>query len=493
MLSISMIVLILLQISHITSAYKKSAEITERALNEAINQTIITLQKQEVAIFVYDKFKSKNNGTSNGKPNSKPPIGKSSTSYFDYDNIPNKTHISEKNNYLILENDLDAIEAYYLGQMSDPNSRFNKMAMQLEAEFTSRQIPIEDRFDAETIERVLRRTLKSYGITMDFEFAIIDEVCNKQKIASNDFDINKIDQCYKYNITPGNLMENPNMFLVYFPTKEKAILSSIYPQIILSLLVSLLFIASFSIAIFSILRQKKLDTIKTDFVNNMTHEFKTPIATIKLAATTIKSPQVIENKETVSGMAEVILQEASRMTQHVEQVLQIATLDKNGLKLNLTDEDANAFVRDIAGTMSLQVSKKGGKLDIQTCDGEVHLQMDAGLMSTVLINLIDNAIKYTKEAPEILVTTYVKGDRFYFSVKDNGIGMDKDAQSKVFDRFYRANTGNTHNVKGFGLGLNYAKEIVLAHHGLITINSTIGKGSTFTVNLPLTLKDINYE
>ena len=128
------------------------------------------------------------------------------------------------------------------------------------------------------------------------------------------------------------------------------------------MLISILFIATFSIAIFTILKQKKLNAIKTDFVNNMTHEFKTPIATIKLAATAIKSPQVFENKETISGMAEVILQETSRMTQHVEQVLQIATLDRNGLKLNLTDEDANAFVRDVAGTMSLQVTQKGGSL-----------------------------------------------------------------------------------------------------------------------------------
>ncbi len=109
------------------------------------------------------------------------------------------------------------------------------------------------------------------------------------------------------------------------------------------------------------------------------------------------------------------------------------------------------------------------------------------------MNLLDNAIKYSKDAPEIHVTTYTKGDRFFFAVKDNGIGMSKDAQAKVFDRFYRASTGNTHNVKGFGLGLNYAKEIVLAHHGIITVNSTVGKGSTFTVSLPLTLKDINYE
>ena len=494
MLSVSMILLIALQVSHITSSYKKSAEIIERALNEAINQTIITLQKQEVAIFVYDKFKAQKNAANTGIPANKININSKMTSYFDEENIPNNTiNLSDKHSYSIKDEDVDAVEAYYLGQLSDPSSQFNKLAIQLEAEFTSRQIPIEKRFDAETIERVMKRTLTSFGIDMDFAFAIVNDENMNIKIASANFDISRLDNCYKYNMIPGNVMESPNLFLVDFPEKKNAILASIYSQVILSLLVSILFIVTFGVAIFSILRQKKLDTIKTDFVNNMTHEFKTPIATIKLAATAIKSPQVIENKETISGMAEVILQETSRMTQHVEQVLQIATLDRNGLKLNLTDEDANAFVRDVASNMELQITQKGGHLAIDTCDGEVHIQMDSVLMTTVLMNLLDNAIKYTKDAPEIHVTTYTKGDRFFFAVKDNGIGMSKDAQSKVFDRFYRASTGNTHNVKGFGLGLNYAKEIVLAHHGIITVNSTIGKGSTFTVSLPLTLKDINYE
>lgn len=494
MLSVSMIVLIVLQVSHITSSYKKSAEIIERAINEAINQTIITLQKQEVAVFVYDKFKAQKNAANRGVKPEKININSTMTSYFDEENIPNNAvHFSDKHSYSIKDEDVDAVEAYYLGQLSDPSSHFNKLAIQLEAEFTSRQIPIEKRFDAETIERVMKRTLISFGIDMAFEFAIVNDENMDVKIASNNFDISRLEHCYKYNMIPGNVMENPNLFLVDFPDKKNAIFASIYSQVILSLLVSILFIVTFGVAIFSILRQKKLDSIKTDFVNNMTHEFKTPIATIKLAATAIKSPQVIENKETISGMAEVILQETSRMTQHVEQVLQIATLDRNGLKLNLTDEDANAFVRDVASNMELQVTQKGGHLTIDTCDGEVHIQMDAVLMTTVLMNLIDNAIKYTKEAPEIHVSTYTKGDRFFFAVKDNGIGMTKDAQSKVFDRFYRASTGNTHNVKGFGLGLNYAKEIVLAHHGLISVNSTVGKGSTFTVNLPLTIKDINYE
>ena len=492
MLSFSMVVLTALQVSHITSSYKKSAEIIERALNEAINQTIITLQKQEVAIFVYDKFKAQNNATKNGLPQNKININSAMTSYFDEENIPNTAvHFSDKHSYSIKDEDVDAVEAYYLGQLSDPSSHFNKLAIQLEAEFTSRQIPIEKRFDAETIERVMRRTLTSFGIDMAFEFAIVNDENLEIKIASKNFDINRLDLCYKYNMTPGNVMENPNLFLVDFPEKKSAIFASIYSQVILSLLVSILFIVTFGIAIFSILRQKKLDTIKTDFVNNMTHEFKTPIATIKLAATAIKSPQA--TKEAISGMAEVILQETTRMTQHVEQVLQIATLDRNGVKLNLTDEDANAFVRDVASNMELQVTQKGGHLIVETCDGEVHIQMDSVLMTTVLMNLLDNAIKYTKDAPEIHVTTYTKGDRFFFAVKDNGIGMSKDAQAKVFDRFYRASTGNTHNVKGFGLGLNYAKEIVLAHHGLITVSSTIGNGSTFTVSLPLTLKDINYE
>ncbi len=477
-LSVSMIFLIILQVSHIVSSYKKSAEIIEIAINEAITQAALTLQKQEVAIFVYDKLKSQNN---------------SQDSQTELTKGNNAIKSTENQSFVINVDDFDAIEAYYLEQLSDPKSQFNKLAIQLEAEFMQRQIPIEKRFDAKTIERVLKRSLNSLGINLDFEFAIVDDSNMAIKIASDNFDIDRYDKCYKYNIITNNLTENPNVLIVDFPTKKTAIGKSIFSQVLLSLLVSVLYIVSFGIAIGSILRQKKLNTIKNDFVNNMTHEFKTPIATIKLAATSIKSPQVIENKETVSGMCEVILQETSRMTQHVEQVLQIATLDKNGLKLNLTDEDANAFVRDVVGGIELQVNQKGGKLIVDTCEGEVRLQMDTVLMTTVLINLLDNAIKYSKDTPIIYVSTYTKGDRFFFSVKDNGIGMDREAQTKVFERFYRASTHNVHNVKGFGLGLNYAREIVLAHHGIITVNSTLGKGSTFTVSLPLTIKDISYE
>ena len=176
MLSVSMVVLTALQVSHITSSYKKSAEIIERAINEAINQTIITLEKQEVAIFVYDKFKAQNNATKNGLPQNKPSVNSTMTSYFDEENIPsNAVRFSDKHSYSIKDEDVDAVEAYYLGQLSDPSSHFNKLAIQLEAEFTSRQIPIEKRFDAETIERVMNRTLTSFGIDMDFEFAIVND------------------------------------------------------------------------------------------------------------------------------------------------------------------------------------------------------------------------------------------------------------------------------------------------------------------------------
>jgi two-component system phosphate regulon sensor histidine kinase PhoR len=163
----------------------------------------------------------------------------------------------------------------------------------------------------------------------------------------------------------------------------------------------------------------------------------------------------------------------------------MAVLDKQNLEVNKTKEDINEIVSDTVENIELVIEEKGGSVTINICNENVIIPVDRDLITNVLSNLLDNAIKYSKEIPEIIVTTYVKGDKYNIDIKDNGIGMSKEVQSKVFDRFYRAPTGNVHNIKGFGLGLNYAREIVDAHKGSISVKSTQGKGSTFTVSLPL--------
>lgn len=482
LLSLLMLLMIALQTKIAIDNYNDTTDIVENQINDAIHSALLTLQKQEVVIYVYDHIKSQN---------SKSNIANSANN--DSFSSPTKKNSIEKNfpegtadciYTYDAGDDFDNVEAFIYDQFSDGKSHFNQIAMQIEAEFSRHRMPIEKRFDAKTISDVFKKTLSTAGIDMPFEFGIIDDMGQSIKLASDNFDINYNEKdCYKYNMMPGNILESPNTFVIYFPNKKDLIWKDIYAESATSTLIAILFILFFAIAMYTIVRQKKLDTIKSDFINNMTHEFKTPIATIKLAASTIKTTQ--NSPEISSKMVEVILQETTKMTQNVEQILMSATLDRKKLKLKLNPEKANDFVKDIASSMELTVEGKGGKLNVNTCENDVTLYIDSNLMTTVLVNLIDNATKYTKNAPIIDITTYTKGDRYFISVKDNGFGISKEAQSKIFDKFYRESTGNTHNIKGFGLGLNFAREIVIAHKGLISVSSVLGEGSEFNISLPI--------
>jgi two-component system phosphate regulon sensor histidine kinase PhoR len=246
-----------------------------------------------------------------------------------------------------------------------------------------------------------------------------------------------------------------------------------------------IFILVFGASLFALIRQKKLTEIKNDFINNMTHEFKTPIATIKLAASSIKNEKTRSNEVTMSKMLDIISQETNKMNHHIEQVLQMAMLDMQNLEIKKTKENANDIVADAVNNIELVIEENGGLIELNICAENLKIPVDRDLMTNVLSNLLDNAIKYSKEFPEIIVTSFIKDDKFNISIEDKGIGMSKEVQNKVFDRFYRAPMGNVHNIKGFGLGLNYALEIVSAHKGNISVKSMQGKGSTFTVSLPL--------
>jgi signal transduction histidine kinase len=493
-MSITLILIISLQTIHIINSYHKSKEIIDRGVSEAISRTLVSLQKHDAIVFVYDKLNQnpKNNDSifpidpylaqlglnqsftqisSNGMQiqiQSYPGLGTDKYDYSIYANL----------------NNIQDIEAYMYQQYADQQIKFDQIMMQLETEFMQRQIPIEERFDSQTITNILEKSLSSIGLDLDFEFAVTDDIDNI-KISSENFDISKLEDCYKFNMVPGNLFENPDMFLVYFPTKKQYTLESIYAQLATSILLTLLFIITFGISLYALIRQKKLSEVKNDFINNMTHEFKTPIATIKLAAASIKNEKTQSNPVVMANMLDIITQETNRMNHHVEQVLQMAVLDKQNIELHKNLESINDLLRDSVNNIELVVMEKGGNIDLNISTEDIQLTIDRDLMGNVFSNLLDNAIKYSKDFPEIKVTSFVKGDRFHIAFEDNGIGMTKEVQAKVFDRFYRAPTGNVHNIKGFGLGLNYAREIVFAHKGIILVKSVLGKGSTFTVSLPL--------
>jgi two-component system phosphate regulon sensor histidine kinase PhoR len=485
LMSVSLLCILVLQYIHIRNSYNKSKELIERSVSEAIGQTIFKLRKHEALRYAYDNMNKKDPVGNLNKIPIDPRLLQLGIDSFRQTMIGlNNTPSSYYGISSFKTNDLEKIEEFVHQLLNERQLRFEQLMMQIESEFMQNEIPIENRFDVATISNILKKSLLSHDLDLDFEFAITDDNYNI-KLQSENFDMSRKKELYKYNMAPENIFSNPNLFLVDFPTKNKYAMESIHVQLITSTLFILLFIITFGISIYALVRQKKLSKVKNDFINNMTHEFKTPIATIKLATASLRNMNNSDNPKGISGMLDIITQETSRINHHIEQVLQMAVLDKKNLEILKRKEDINEIIHNVISNTELVVAEKGGSITFVSIDDNVFLNVDRDLLTNVFNNMIDNAIKYSKDAPEIKITSFIERDKFHISFRDNGLGMSKEIQEKIFDRFYRAPTGNVHNIKGFGLGLNYAKEIVSAHKGDINVRSCPGKGSIFTVILPL--------
>ena len=254
-----------------------------------------------------------------------------------------------------------------------------------------------------------------------------------------------------------------------------------------SALLTLITISAFYLTVRNMLQQRRLSKIKSDFINNMTHEFKTPLATISLAVDALQNQKVVGDKEKSGYFSGIIKEENRRMNKHVETILQAALMEKQELNLKKEDIHIHDIVRHLVDNFTLQLYDKSGEVVMHLNATNDLIRGDEVHVTNLINNLIDNAVKYSKSdvPPRIVITTTNSAKNLIIQVKDNGIGMSKDSAKRVFEKFYRAHTGNLHNVKGFGLGMTYVKEIVDGHKGKIKVDSTLGKGTTFTVELPL--------
>jgi two-component system phosphate regulon sensor histidine kinase PhoR len=247
-------------------------------------------------------------------------------------------------------------------------------------------------------------------------------------------------------------------------------------------------VGCFGFTLVALLKQKKLSDMKTDFINNMTHELKTPIATISIASEALKDTHVRSEGQRVERFVNIIHDENKRLAGHVEKVLQAAQMDRGDLKLKLQITDVHTLVETAAESLTLQVEQKNGSIELHLDAVNPCVEADETHLTNVIFNLLDNANKYTPDAPHLVITTRNTAQGLALTVQDNGIGMTREAQKHIFEKFYRVPTGNRHDVKGFGLGLNYVQTIVEAHGGSISVKSDLGKGSTFEVLLPFTVK-----
>jgi len=341
-------------------------------------------------------------------------------------------------------------------------------------------VMINNEIDANLLEYLLTNEFEKRNISADFEYGIYD--CTSDKMVYGNYISmnNSTDEKKSSNLPK---WENQNYYFgVQFPNKA-SLLTDRMQVWIFSSFVLLIVIIFFAYSLFVILKQKRLSEIQKDFINNMTHEFKTPISTIALSTDVLKNPEIVKQPERLLNYATIIQNENLRMKKQVERVLQMASIDKEEINLDKEKLDVHQLLAEVADGFHVVLQEQKGQIRLQFEATNTIVKADRLHLSNVFHNLIDNAIKYCKEAPVIIIHTLNKNGYIQIDVRDHGIGIPENHQKKIFERFYRVPTGNVHDVKGFGIGLNYVSLIVKAHEGQIDLKSEEGKGTCFTITL----------
>lgn len=342
---------------------------------------------------------------------------------------------------------------------------------------------IQDRISTTRLQQLLFNELNEYGVKTPFEFNVYSNGL-ATKIKSDSFQFDKY-ATYSIPIFIDNDNNNKYQLLVTFPQKKKFLFSEILAITLLSVIFTLIIIIAYANALHQLIKQRHISEIKTDFINNMTHEFKTPIATINLALDAIKNPKVIDDKEKVYRYLQMIRDENKRMHAQVENVLRISKLEKKELDISKESINVQDIIEDAIEHVNLIVEDRQGIITTHFEATRTTILLNDVHFTNVIVNILDNAIKYSPEAPIIDIYTENIKDFILIKIKDQGAGMSKVAQKRIFEKFYREHTGDIHNVKGHGLGLAYVKRIVDDHNGQIFVESEKGKGSTFIIKVPL--------
>lgn len=343
--------------------------------------------------------------------------------------------------------------------------------------------PIQERISKENLQKILTNELNEYGVKTPFEFNVYSNGL-ATKIKSEHFAYDK-DATYSIPIFIDNDGNNKYSLLISFPQKKKFLFSDILAITLLSIIFTLVIIIAYTNALHQLIKQRQISEIKTDFINNMTHEFKTPIATINLALDAIKNPKVIEDKEKIFRYLQMIRDENKRMHAQVENVLRISKLEKKELDISKESQNVQDIIEDAVDHVHLIIEDRQGTITTHFEANRTTVLLNDVHFTNVIVNILDNAIKYSPDAPVIDISTENIKDFILIKVKDHGAGMTKAAQKRIFEKFYREHTGDLHNVKGHGLGLAYVKRIIEDHNGQIFVESEKGKGSTFIIKVPL--------
>ncbi|MBK9321121.1 MAG: HAMP domain-containing histidine kinase [Bacteroidetes bacterium] len=380
----------------------------------------------------------------------------------------------------------DSMEWMTEKRMQTRLQKLNSMMQKLTFQIVDPNGNIFDRISKRSLDSIVRVEMKNWNIGNEYSYGIIKNSENTVLYADSLADTSGIlSSNFKLTLFPNDVFKKDDVLSIVIKDKNNYLLNSILPLLALSFIFTGLVIWGFSYTLRVILRQKKLAEMKNDFINNMTHEFKTPIATIAIANDSMNDPRVYQSPEKLRFYTDIIRDENQRMLRQVETVLQMAQIDKGEMVFNMEIIALEDLVDAAISSMKLTVEQRGGGITKKWKAIPSMINADPNHMMNVIINLLDNANKYSPEAPEILIESANEGNIISVSISDKGIGMTPEVQRKIFDNFYRVSSGNVHDVKGFGLGLSYVKAIMDKHSGTVEVISEPGKGSTFTLKIPI--------
>lgn len=359
-----------------------------------------------------------------------------------------------------------------------------------------RPATISSRFTEYEINERLRKSFNNHGLkNTRFEFAISNDadVLGYEMTSKGFFNVREdtlrhYQFLYPIQVPSGSNYEGlmpQEMMQIIVPNAKHIVVSQLRWIIAGSVLFTLILLSAFYVTLNALIRQKKLSEIKNDFINNMTHEFKTPLATISLAVDALRNEKVLQNREKMNYFSGIIKEENKRMNKQVETILQAALTDRQELQLNLKSIHAHSIINAALSNFSLQLQDKNSGADLQLNAKNDLINADEVHFTNLISNLVDNAVKYSKDNLNIKISTSNTSKFLIIKIEDNGIGMTKETVKRIFEKFYRAHTGNLHNVKGFGLGLSYVKTVIDAHHGKIKVESILGRGTTFIIEMPV--------
>ena len=476
------------------SLAKVSDDIRQREFDDFYKKLAETYQEGErlkesdIRKFIFEKLDTVNNERFTYSQSIIEANYKVPTEFFENDSI-NFTEVFSKEEFVVVRD----VNVDSDGVFNDiPEEKYVKIGRLESAEkatlepwfdaYTNR-LPIHQRVSKQEITFRLERELLSRGIDTDFKYGIYNNGLATQ--VKSGYFRKEASRNYMVPMFADEDGNSDYQLYVTFPQKKNFIMSSIVEILGLSIFFILIIILAFVSALYQLIKQKQISEIKTDFINNMTHEFKTPIATINLALDAIKNPKIISDEEKVQRYVSMIRTENKRMHAQVENVLRISKLEKNQLEVVKEALDIHDVISDAITHVDLIVNDRRGSIKSHLNAQLSEFLGNAFHFKNVIVNILDNAIKYSEKEPRIEINTENTAKNIIIKISDNGIGMSKSVQKNVFKKFYREERGNIHNVKGHGLGLSYVKKIVEIHQGEVYVESEKGQGSTFIIKLPL--------